>query len=44
MRDQFIRIALAKLKKTYSFYPQRLAVAAKMYRRWIERTKKTFNS
>ena len=37
MRDQFIRIALAKLKKTYKFYPQRLAVAAKMYRKWIER-------
>ena len=37
MRDQFIRIALAKLKKTYKFYPQRLAVAAKMYRKWIDR-------
>lgn len=37
MRDQFIRIALARLKKAYPFYPQRVAIAAKMYRDWIDR-------
>ena len=37
-RDQFIRIAMAKLKPDYKFYPQRLAVAASMYRRWLERS------
>tara|TARA_R110001606_G_scaffold10599_2_gene45753 strand:- start:706 stop:921 length:216 start_codon:yes stop_codon:yes gene_type:complete len=36
-KDQFIRIALAKLKKKYRFYPQRIAMAAKMYRSWIDR-------
>lgn len=37
-RDQFMRIAMAKLKPDYKFYPQRLAVAASMYRRWLERS------
>jgi hypothetical protein len=37
MKDQFIRIALARLRKDYPFYPQRIAVAAKMYREWISR-------
>lgn len=37
MKDQFIRIALARLRKDYPFYPQRLAVAANMYRRWLDR-------
>jgi len=37
MRDKFIRIALALLRKDYPFYPQRLAVAARMYRSWIDR-------
>ena len=37
-RDQFIRIAMAKLKPGYKFYPQRLAVAASMYTRWLERS------
>jgi len=37
MKDQFIRIALARLRKDYPFYPQRIAVAAKMYREWIAR-------
>jgi hypothetical protein len=36
-QDQFIRIAMARLKPTYRFYPQRLAVAVKMYRNWKER-------
>lgn len=39
MKDQFIRIALARLRKDYPFYPQRIAVAAKMYREWISRKK-----
>ena len=37
MRDQFIRIALARLRKSYPFYPQRIAVAARMYRTWLDR-------
>jgi len=37
MRDQFMRIAMARLKKHYAYYPQRLAVAANMYRRWLDR-------
>ena len=36
-RDRFIRIAMALLKNEYRFRPQRLAVASKMYSRWIER-------
>ena len=35
--NQFMRIAQARLKSTYKFPPQRLAVAAKMYSRWINR-------
>ena len=37
MREQFIRIALARLRKNYPFYHQRLAIAARMYRSWIDR-------
>jgi len=37
MKDQFMRIAMARLKKHYAYYPQRLAVAANMYRRWLDR-------
>jgi len=37
MRDQFMRIAMAKLRKDYPFKPQRMAVAANMYRRWLDR-------
>lgn len=40
-RDQFMRIALAKLRPDYKFYPQRIAVAASMYRRWFERKNNT---
>jgi hypothetical protein len=29
MKDQFIRIALARLRRDYPFFPQRIAVAAK---------------
>ena len=36
-RDDFVRIAMAIIKRAYPFKPQRLAVASKMYRRWIER-------
>ena len=37
MRDQFIRIAMAQLRSTYPFRPQRNAVAAKMWVRFLER-------
>jgi len=37
MKDQFMRIAMARLKRDYPFRPQRIAVAAKMYTRWMER-------
>jgi hypothetical protein len=37
MKDQFIRIALARLRRNYPFFPQRIAVAANMYRRWLEK-------
>ncbi len=36
-RDQFMRIAMARLYTNYPFEPQRVAVASKMYSRWIER-------
>lgn len=35
--EQFMRIAQAKLRGTYKFAPQRLAVAAKMYTKWKNR-------
>ena len=38
-REQFIRIAMAILKDEYRFRPQRLAVASKMYTRWLDRNK-----
>lgn len=34
---QFIRIAMARIRKQYPFYPQRIAMAAHMYRRWLDR-------
>lgn len=37
MRNQFIRIASAKIRKDYPFLPQRIAVAASMWRRFYER-------
>ncbi len=37
MREDFIRIAMAQLKVKYKYKPQRLAMAALMYRKWIER-------
>jgi len=37
MREQFMRIAMARLRSEYKFYPQRLAVAANMYRRWMDK-------
>lgn len=35
--DQFMRIAMARLKADWPFYPQRLAMAAHMYRKWLDR-------
>ena len=37
MREDFIRIAMAQLRGKYKYKPQRLARAAFMYRKWIER-------
>ncbi len=38
-RENFVRIAMAIIKRDYPFRPQRLAIASKMYSRWIERNK-----
>ena len=37
MRDQFMRIAMARLRSIYPFKPQRQAVAAKMWSKHLER-------
>ena len=37
MREQFMRIAMARLRSTYPFKPQRRAVAAKMWVRYLDR-------
>lgn len=36
-QEQFMRIAMARLKSRYKFKPQRLAIASKMYITWINR-------
>jgi hypothetical protein len=38
MRDQFMRIAMARLRSIYPFKPQRQAVAAKMWTKHLERS------
>ena len=38
-RERFIRLAMAILKPKYKFEPQRRAIAAKMFTRWMERKK-----
>ena len=37
MREQFMRIAMAQLRPAYPFRLQRIAVAAKMWSRFISR-------
>jgi hypothetical protein len=37
MREQFMRIAMAQLRSTYPFKPQRRAVAARMWVKFLER-------
>lgn len=37
MKDQFMRIAMARLRSTYPFKPQRRAVAAKMWARFTQK-------
>lgn len=37
MKEQFMRIAMARLRSVYPFKPQRRAVAAKMWVRFVER-------
>lgn len=39
-RKAFMRIAMARLQSDYPFKPQRVAIAANMYRRWLERKQK----
>ena len=39
MREQFMRIAMARLRSTYPFKPQRRAIAAKMWIRFINKKK-----
>ena len=36
-QEQFIRIAMARLRSRYPFEPQCRAVASKMYVGWVER-------
>jgi hypothetical protein len=38
MREQFMRIAMARLRSTYPFKPQRQAVAARMWVTYLERS------
>jgi hypothetical protein len=40
MRDQFMRIAMARLRRVYPFKPQRRAVAARMWVKYLERNEK----
>ena len=35
--EAFLRIAQARIKSVYCFLPQRRAVAARMYREWLEK-------
>jgi len=37
MREQFVRIAMARLRSIYPFKPQRQAVAARMWVKYLER-------
>jgi hypothetical protein len=37
MREQFMRIAMARLRSAYPFKPQRQAVAARMWVTYLER-------
>lgn len=36
-RDQFVRLAEARLRSRYKFKPQRRAIAAKMYIKWLDK-------
>lgn len=39
-QEQFIRVAMARLRKRYSYEPQCRAIASKMYVRWLEKKRK----
>jgi len=39
-QEQFMRIAMARLQKHYRFLPQRVAIAARMYRTFLDRERK----
>ena len=43
-RENFVRIAMAIIKRDYPFRPQRLAIASKMYSRWVQRKSTKNNS
>jgi len=34
--NQFIRIAMATIRSIYKFKPQRMAVASRMYVKWLK--------
>jgi hypothetical protein len=38
--EQFIRIAMARLRSCYPFKIQRKAIASKMYVKWLEKNNK----
>lgn len=38
--EQFMRIAMARLKPCYPFKIQRKAIASKMYIKWLEKNNK----
>ena len=39
-QEQFIRIAMARIRNRYPFEPQCRAIASKMYVKWFERKSK----
>ena len=43
-RDQFMRIAMAQLRKDYPFYPQRIAYAAGMWKIFYEKMQQKENN
>ena len=43
-RENFVKIAMAIIKKDYPFRPQRLAIASKMYSKWVQRKSTKNNS
>lgn len=44
LMTQFMRIAMARLRRVYPYAPQRRAWAAKMYTKWQERKKDRYST